>query len=104
MQRKLKNVQVYLQRFDISSGFLADQLGTSVSNVSHALAGKNKTLLNRIAVFLCDNYEIEGSQFFDLSDDEIRARLERFERVQDKIIKTVAGLQQNQSEIINKLK
>lgn len=104
MQRKLKNVQVHLQRLEIAPGYLADQLGTSVSNVSHALAGKNKTLLNRIAVFLCDNYEVDGSQFFDLSDDEIRARLERFERVQDKIVKTVAGLQQNQTDIINKLK
>lgn len=104
MQRKLKNIQTYLKLLDIASGFLADQLGTSVSNVSHALAGKNKTLLNRIAVFLCNNYEIDESQFFDLSDDEIRARLERFERVQEKIIKTVAGLQQNQTDIIKNIK
>lgn len=104
MQRKLKNVQTYLQRLEITPGFLANKLGASVSNVSHALSGKNKTLLNRIAIFLCDNYEIQSSQFFDLSDDEIRMRLEKFERVQEKIIKTVAGLQQNQTDIINKLK
>ena len=104
MQRKLKNVQYHLSRLSLSNTDLSVRFQTSQANVSHALAGNNKKLLNKIAFFLSDSYNIDGSDFFDYSPDEVRQRLDKLERVQKDIVGVINQLHDNQSTIINKLK
>lgn len=104
MQRKLKNVQYHLSRLGISNTDLSVYFKTSASNISHALSGNNKTLLNKIAFYLSDFHNVAGSEFFDYSPDEIRERLDKLEQVQNNIVGVVNRLHNNQSAIIEKLK
>lgn len=100
MNKTLHTVNHFLDEFMITRTDLAKQFDTSLQNVGHALRGGNKKLLKLIIDYLVNAHNVDRSYFVDYPENE----LEKIKRVQDKIIRTVAGLQQNQTDIINKLK